>query len=151
MIGRFSYTLLENFVGSFWEISDPKRFNRRTFRLASRWYRKRMRLSIPSWIFRWDIWHECDTWRVTGAKLFPVMEQLMSTEPFQNYLNPWYFMYQPVSYRMHGRMGTREQLRDTIQKCRSLGKCQMSGCQDVKMSECQNGFYVSIYHHKSSA
>ncbi|PRP89569.1 hypothetical protein PROFUN_00833 [Planoprotostelium fungivorum] len=56
-----------------------------------------------------------------GAKLFPAMEQLMASQPFNNDLNPWYFMYQPVSYRLHGRMGTREQLRDTIQTCRSLG------------------------------
>eukprot|EP00421_Protoceratium_reticulatum_P044572 CAMPEP_0168449896 /NCGR_PEP_ID=MMETSP0228-20121227/47835_1 /TAXON_ID=133427 /ORGANISM="Protoceratium reticulatum, Strain CCCM 535 (=CCMP 1889)" /LENGTH=38 /DNA_ID= /DNA_START= /DNA_END= /DNA_ORIENTATION= len=34
-----------------------------------------------------------------GVKVFPLMEQVMSTEPFQNFLNPWYFMYQPVSYR----------------------------------------------------
>jgi len=56
-----------------------------------------------------------------GVKVFPVMEQLMSTEPFQNFLNPWYFMYQPVSYRLQGRMGTRDDLRKMIHTCRSLG------------------------------
>ena len=45
----------------------------------------------------------------------------MSSQPFDGNLNPWYFMYQPVSYRMQGRMGTRDQLRKTIQTCRSLG------------------------------
>ena len=35
-----------------------------------------------------------------GVKLFPHQEQLMSSEPFQNVLNPWYFMYQPVFYRL---------------------------------------------------
>ncbi len=45
----------------------------------------------------------------------------MSTEPFQNVLNPWYFMYQPVSYRLQGRMGTRDDLRQLITTCRSLG------------------------------
>lgn len=45
----------------------------------------------------------------------------MSTQPFQNNLNPWYFMYQPVSYRLAGRMGTRDDLRSTIHTCRKLG------------------------------
>jgi alpha-amylase len=56
-----------------------------------------------------------------GVKLFPHQEQLMSTEPFQNMLNPWYFMYQPVSYRLQGRMGTRDDLRKLIQTCRGHG------------------------------
>ena len=46
-----------------------------------------------------------------GVKLYPVQEQIMSQQPFQNVLNPWYFMYQPVSYKMAGRMGTRDDLR----------------------------------------
>ena len=56
-----------------------------------------------------------------GAKLFPPQEQVMSTQPFQNNLNPWYFMYQPVSYRLTGRMGTRDELRTLIRTCRKLG------------------------------
>jgi hypothetical protein len=46
-----------------------------------------------------------------GVKLFPAQEQLMSFETFSGDLNPWYFAYQPVSYRLQGRMGTRDQLR----------------------------------------
>jgi alpha-amylase len=56
-----------------------------------------------------------------GVKVFPIHEQVMSTEPFQNMMNPWYFMYQPVSYRMQGRMGTRSDLRKMIATCRSVG------------------------------
>lgn len=56
-----------------------------------------------------------------GVKLFPHQEQLMSVQPYENEMNPWYFMYQPVSYRLHGRMGTRAQLRQTINTCRALG------------------------------
>eukprot|EP01097_Dermamoeba_algensis_P001157 TRINITY_DN142_c0_g1_i2.p1 TRINITY_DN142_c0_g1~~TRINITY_DN142_c0_g1_i2.p1 ORF type:complete len:531 (-),score=125.42 TRINITY_DN142_c0_g1_i2:47-1639(-) len=56
-----------------------------------------------------------------GAKLFPSQEQILSTQPFNSVLNPWYFMYQPVSYRLQGRMGSRDQLRSTIATCRSLG------------------------------
>lgn len=55
-----------------------------------------------------------------GAKLFPVHEQVMSDEPFVNVMNPWYFMYQPVSYRLQGRMGTRDQLRAAIYTCRQV-------------------------------
>ena len=56
-----------------------------------------------------------------GVKVFPHQEQVMSTQPFENELNPWYFMYQPVSYRLQGRMGSRAQLRNMIKTCRSYG------------------------------
>lgn len=56
-----------------------------------------------------------------GVKIFPHQEQVMSSQPFNDEMNPWYFMYQPVSYRLHGRMGTRDQLRNMINKCRSYG------------------------------
>ncbi|OHT08399.1 Alpha amylase, catalytic domain containing protein [Tritrichomonas foetus] len=56
-----------------------------------------------------------------GVKLFPHQEQIMSTQPFENELNPWYFMYQPVSYRLQGRAGSRSQLREMIKTCRSYG------------------------------
>jgi alpha-amylase len=56
-----------------------------------------------------------------GVKVFPVHEQLMSTQPFNDVLNPWSFMYQPVSYRLQGRMGTRDELRQMINTCRGYG------------------------------
>ena len=56
-----------------------------------------------------------------GIKIFPHMEQLMSGQPFEYEINPWYFMYQPVSYKLQGRMGTRDQLRKMINTCRSYG------------------------------
>jgi len=56
-----------------------------------------------------------------GVKVFPVQEQVMSSEPFNNVLNPWYFMYQPVSLRLQGRMGTRDDLRQMITACRGHG------------------------------
>ena len=56
-----------------------------------------------------------------GVKIYPHQEQVMATEPFQNLLNPWYFMYQPVSYRLNGRMGSRDDLRTLISTCRKLG------------------------------
>lgn len=78
-------------------------------------------------MFGWphaDVEQECKslaTMGYLGVKVFPVHEQVMSTEPFQNFMNPWYFMYQPVSYRLQGRMGTRDDLRKMITTCRSVG------------------------------
>ncbi|EAX85812.1 Alpha amylase, catalytic domain containing protein [Trichomonas vaginalis G3] len=56
-----------------------------------------------------------------GVKVFPHQEQVMSSQTFEKELNPWYFMYQPVSYRLQGRMGTRDQLRNMINTCRRYG------------------------------
>jgi alpha-amylase len=56
-----------------------------------------------------------------GAKLYPAQEQVMSFETFSGDINPWYFAYQPVSYRLQGRMGNRDELRKAINTCRSLG------------------------------
>jgi alpha-amylase len=42
-----------------------------------------------------------------GAKLYPAQEQVMS--------------YETLSYRLQGRMGSRDQLRQAINTCRSLG------------------------------
>eukprot|EP01100_Stratorugosa_tubuloviscum_P003102 TRINITY_DN1732_c1_g1_i1.p1 TRINITY_DN1732_c1_g1~~TRINITY_DN1732_c1_g1_i1.p1 ORF type:complete len:881 (-),score=384.24 TRINITY_DN1732_c1_g1_i1:102-2744(-) len=78
-------------------------------------------------LFGWphaEVEAECDFFAKAGylgAKIFPAQEQLMSNQPFNDVLNPWYFMYQPVSYRLEGRMGTRNQLRQMIQSCRKKG------------------------------
>jgi len=78
-------------------------------------------------MFGWphkDIEKECEILSKAGylgVKLFPIHEQLMSYQPFDNVLNPWYFMYQPVSYKLDGRMGRREELQSLINTCRSQG------------------------------
>uniref|UniRef100_A0A7S3JJD1 Alpha-amylase n=1 Tax=Euplotes harpa TaxID=151035 RepID=A0A7S3JJD1_9SPIT len=57
-----------------------------------------------------------------GVKVFPPSEQVMSDEwPQQGELNPWWFIYQVVSYKLSGRMGTRDQLRKMINTCRAAG------------------------------
>lgn len=70
------------------------------------------------------------------------MEQLLSVETMQDVMNPWWMMYQPVrtaracvlrraagvmtgggpqvSYRLQGRMGTRDDLRTMIATCRGM-------------------------------
>ncbi|CAF2884515.1 unnamed protein product [Rotaria sp. Silwood2] len=78
-------------------------------------------------MFGWphnDIKQECEFLSKAGylsVQLFPVHEQLLSTQSFEDAINPWYFMYQPVSYKLDGRMGTREELRDLINTCRGYG------------------------------
>ena len=87
-------------------------------------YRKGQKGAIVE-LFGWphdDVAKECELlgkMGYLGAKLFPAMEQLMSYQPMAGELNPWNFMFQPVSYRLDGRMGTRSQLRKMIQICRS--------------------------------
>lgn len=57
-----------------------------------------------------------------GVKVFPPSEQVMSNEwPQNGELNPWFFAYQVVSYKLAGRMGTRDQLRKMINTCRKAG------------------------------
>lgn len=56
-----------------------------------------------------------------GAKFYPVSEQVGSWEPYSNALNPWFFAYQPWSYRFQGRMGNSTMLAAAIKTCRSLG------------------------------
>ena len=78
-------------------------------------------------MFGWphkDVEKECEILSKAGylgVKLFPIHEQLMSTQPFNDVMNPWYFMYQPVSYKLDGRMGAREELQSLINTCRSMG------------------------------
>jgi len=56
-----------------------------------------------------------------GVKVFPHHEQLMSHTPFKDQMNPWYFIYQLVSYSLNGRLGTRDEFRRMIKTCRSNG------------------------------
>ena len=79
-------------------------------------------------MFGWphaDVEAECEAlgkmgWM--GVKVFPAMESVTSYEwPQSGELNPWYWYYQPVSYNLHGRGGTRDELRSMIETCRSHG------------------------------
>lgn len=57
-----------------------------------------------------------------GVKIFPAQEHVFSDYYLERgELNPWYFVYQPVSYRLHSRLGSREQLRSMIVTCRKAG------------------------------
>lgn len=57
-----------------------------------------------------------------GVKVYPPSEHVMSDVWLQeNELNPWYFIYQPVSYRLSSRSGTRDELVKMIDTCRAFG------------------------------
>eukprot|EP01017_Pseudomicrothorax_dubius_P028174 TRINITY_DN332_c0_g1_i1.p1 TRINITY_DN332_c0_g1~~TRINITY_DN332_c0_g1_i1.p1 ORF type:complete len:653 (+),score=103.06 TRINITY_DN332_c0_g1_i1:121-2079(+) len=57
-----------------------------------------------------------------GVKVYSPNEHVIDFENTDDdQLNPWYWVYQPVSYKLQSRMGTRKQLRKMINTCRSLG------------------------------
>lgn len=79
-------------------------------------------------LFGWpyaDIKQECEFLAKAGymgVKVFPPQESVISNQwPQNGELNPWYFIYQPTSYKLNSRSGTREELRDMIQTCRAAG------------------------------
>ncbi len=58
-----------------------------------------------------------------GVKIWPPQEAVDTTWYYEpdNQFRPWYFVYQPVSYKLQSRMGSREDLRSMMQTCRSAG------------------------------
>ena len=74
------------------------------------------------WPFE-DIGKECEFMGKAGwlgVKVFPPQDGVLSfDQPQDNILNPWYWLYQPVAYRLTGRMGTRAQYREMVKKCRA--------------------------------
>lgn len=58
-----------------------------------------------------------------GVKIWPPQEHVWGSYYYEpdGQFRPWYFLYQPVSYKTHSRMGTRAELRQMIQTCRRAG------------------------------
>ena len=76
-------------------------------------------------LFGWpyeDIAEECEFLGNAGymaVKIFPPSESILTFETVENgELNPWFFLYQPVSYRLKSRMGDKKQLKNMIDICR---------------------------------
>ena len=69
-----------------------------------------------------DIAQECEFLGTAGymaAKVFPPQEAIYTFDTVEEgELNPWWFVYQPVSYRLHSRMGTKQQFKNMINTCR---------------------------------
>lgn len=80
-------------------------------------------------LFGWpyaDIAQECTFLSKAGymgLKIWPPQEHVFGSFYYEpdGQFRPWYFAYQPVSYRLHSRMGSREDLRSMIQTCRKAG------------------------------
>jgi len=77
-------------------------------------------------LFEWkwpDIAKECEAW--LGPKGFaavlisPPQEHPDITDPKNPH--PWWQRYQPVSYKLESRSGTRAQLADMISRCNAVG------------------------------
>ena len=76
-------------------------------------------------LFGWpydDIAEECDFLSVAGylgVKIFPPNESILNTDFYDNdELNPWWYFFQPISYKLESRMGNKKQLKNMINKCR---------------------------------
>lgn len=80
-------------------------------------------------LFGWpyaDIAQECTFLSKAGymgLKIWPPQEHVFGSFYYEpdGQFRPWYFAYQPVSYRLQSRMGTRADLRSMIQTCRKAG------------------------------
>lgn len=58
-----------------------------------------------------------------GVKIWPPQEHVWGSYYYEpdGQFRPWYFVYQPVSYKTVSRMGTRAELRQMMQTCRKAG------------------------------
>ena len=76
-------------------------------------------------IFGWpfdDIAEECNLLKVAGylgVKITPPNEHVLTQNWIESDgLNPWEYFIQPVSYKLHSRLGNKIQLKNMINKCR---------------------------------
>ena len=79
-------------------------------------------------LFGWpydDISEECEFLNhagYLGIKIFPPNESILTYESVLNGdLNPWNYLYEPVSYKLESRMGNKIQLKNMINRCRKNG------------------------------
>ena len=78
-------------------------------------------------MFGWpydDIAEECSFLGTAGylaVKVFPPQEAILTFDTAdEGEVNPWWFIYQPVSYKLSSRMGTKKQLKNMINTCRKI-------------------------------
>ena len=76
-------------------------------------------------LFGWpyeDIAQECEFLNVAGymgVKIFEPNEAILTYDSVENgELNPWWYIHQPVSYKLNSRLGNKTQLKHMINKCR---------------------------------
>ena len=84
-----------------------------------------------------------------GVKVFPPNEYLENYEWAENgEVNPWWYMYQPVSYKFNSRFGTRDQLVSMINTCRSNNVRVYADAVVNHMTGCGNDQFVD---HRSAS
>ncbi|KAI9143436.1 glycoside hydrolase superfamily [Paraphysoderma sedebokerense] len=86
--------------------------------------RKGAIVELFGWPFN-DIAQECTMLGKAGylgVRIWPPNEHIQSDHYlFEDSYNPWWVVYQPVSYRTVSRMGTRQELYNMIKTCREKG------------------------------
>ncbi|KAJ3180357.1 hypothetical protein HDU85_004062 [Gaertneriomyces sp. JEL0708] len=107
-------------------------------------------VELFGWPFK-DILKECEFLGKAGymgVKIWPATEHVWGDNYYEpdGQFRPWYFVYQPVSYRLHSRMGTRDELRDMIRTCRANGVRVYADAVINHMS----GNGMDIQNHRSS-
>jgi alpha-amylase len=73
-------------------------------------------------LFEWkwtDIAEECE--QFLGPKGFAGVQVSPPNEHTKLSLNPWYERYQPVSYKLESRSGTRAEFADMVKRCKAAG------------------------------
>ena len=106
-------------------------------------------------LFGWsyyDIVEECEFIGNAGymaVKVFPASEHILTFDTVENgELNPWWFIYQPVSYRLHSRSGDKKQFKNMINTCRKHGVRVYSDAVINHMAGNGNDMYAD---HRNSA
>ena len=79
-------------------------------------------------MFGWpynDIADECNFLSTAGymaVEVFSVTEHILTYDTVEDgELNPWWYSYQPVSYRLSSRGGTKKEFKSMINTCRQKG------------------------------
>ena len=106
-------------------------------------------------LFGWpydDIAEECEFIGNAGymaVKVFPASEHILTFDTVEDgELNPWWFIYQPVSYRLHSRSGDKKQFKNMINTCRQHGVRVYSDAVINHMSGNGNDMYAD---HRNNA
>lgn len=106
-------------------VLDPVEFiwNHPTINLPSNYKngQKGAIIELFGWPYK-DVEKECSVigkMGYLGVKVYPPNEFVENYAWAENgELNPWWYMYQPVSYKFNSRYGTRDELQSMINTCR---------------------------------
>ena len=65
-------------------------------------------------------------------------------------LNPWWFVYQPVSYRLHSRMGTKQPFKNIILQAVRVCFGDLKRVHPVRRDGPQDGNMRTTHSHQSA-